>query len=112
MPAAACAAGDFDNDGWEDIFVGNLGRSRLYRNNGNGTFTDVAKGAGVAVETWATGCAFGDYDRDGDLDLYVAGYVNFDWSDPPPAGESAESNSKALPDSATSASPMSGSTGR
>ena len=104
-------AGDFDNDGWEDLYVGNLGRSRFYRNNGDGTFTDVAEDAGVAVETWATGCAFGDYDRDGDLDLYVAGYVDFDWNDPPPAGESAESNSEPPPDSGASMSRRTSSSG-
>jgi hypothetical protein len=80
-------AGDFDNDGWEDLYVTNLGSNRLYRNNGDGTFTDVAEHAGVAAQTWSTGCAFGDYDRDGRLDLYVAGYVEFDWKNPPPAGE-------------------------
>ncbi len=83
-------AGDFDNDGWADLYVVNLGKSRLYRNNGNGSFTDVAPEAGVQVDLWATGCAFGDYDRDGRLDLYVAGYVEFDWENPPPAGESSE----------------------
>jgi len=83
-------AGDFNNDGWPDLYVGNLGKSRLYRNNGDGTFSDVAERAGVAVDTWSTGCAFGDYDRDGRLDLYVAGYVEFDWKNPPPAGESSE----------------------
>ena len=80
-------AGDYDNDGWEDLYVTNLGVSRLYRNNGNGTFTDVAREAGVAVQTWATGCAFGDYNGDGRLDLYVAGYVDFDWDHPPPPGQ-------------------------
>ena len=80
-------AGDFDNDGWEDLFVSNLGKSRLYRNNGNGAFTDIAAEAGVQVDMWATGCAFGDYDADGRLDLYVATYVDFDWNHPPPSGE-------------------------
>lgn len=82
-------AGDFDDDGWEDLYVTNLGKARLYRNNRDGTFTDVAERAGVAVDTWSTGCAFGDYDRDGLLDLYVAGYVQFDWNHLPPAGESS-----------------------
>ncbi|MDA1313811.1 MAG: CRTAC1 family protein [Acidobacteria bacterium] len=83
-------AGDYDNDGWADLYVVNLGKSRLYRNNGDGSFTDIAPKAGVQVDLWATGCAFGDYDRDGLLDLYVAGYVDFDWDNPPPAGESSE----------------------
>jgi hypothetical protein len=83
-------AGDFDNDGDPDLYVTNLGRNRLYRNNGDGAFADVAEKAGVAVDTWSTGCAFGDYDRDGHLDLYVAGYVAFDWKNPPPAGESSQ----------------------
>src|SRR5439155_1552522 len=65
-------AGDFDNDGREDLYVTNFGRNRLYHNNGNGTFTDVGEAAGVAVEGWSTGCAFGDYDGDGRLDLFVA----------------------------------------
>ena len=77
-------AGDFDNDGWEDLFVTNYGKNRLYRNNRNGTFTDIAEKAGVTVGSWSTGCAFGDYDGDGKLDLFVAGYVDFDINNPPP----------------------------
>jgi hypothetical protein len=76
--------GDFDNDGWEDLYVTNFGKDRLYRNNGDGTFTDVAERAGVALGGWSTGCAFGDYDGDGRLDLFVAGYVDFDIDNPPP----------------------------
>jgi len=78
-------AGDFDNDGREDLFVTNFGRSRLYRNQGDGTFADVAEAAGVAVDGWSTGCAFGDYDGDGRLDLFVAGYVKLDPERLPPA---------------------------
>ena len=89
-------AGDFDNDGWTDLYVVNLGPSRLYHNRGDGRFVDVAAQAGVQVDLWATGCAFGDYDRDGRLDLYVAGYVAFDWDNPPPAGESSENSESAL----------------
>ncbi len=84
---AGVCVGDFDNDGWEDLYVTNLGVSRLYHNNADGTFTDVAEKAGVAVHTWATGCSFGDYNSDGRLDLYVAGYVDFDWNHPPPPGQ-------------------------
>ena len=79
-------AGDANNDGWEDLFVTNFGKSRLYVSAGDGTFEDVAGGAGVEIDAWSTGCAFGDYDGDGLLDLYVAGYVDFDWDNPPPPG--------------------------
>lgn len=77
-------AGDFDNDGWEDLYVTNFGKNRLYRNNHDGTFTDIAAQAGVSLGGWSTGCAFGDYDGDGRLDLFVAGYVDFDINNPPP----------------------------
>ncbi|MBO0859703.1 MAG: CRTAC1 family protein [Chloracidobacterium sp.] len=78
--------GDFDNDGWEDLYVSNFGRNRLYHNNHDGTFTDVAEKAGITVGSWSTGCAFGDYDGDGRLDLFVAGYVAFNLNDLPPSG--------------------------
>ena len=82
-------AGDYDNDGWTDLYVTNYGRSRLYHNNGNGTFTDVGEAAGVAVDGWSTGCAFGDYDGDGKLDLFVAGYIQLDPARLPPAPPAA-----------------------
>jgi hypothetical protein len=86
-------AGDFDNDGHQDLYVTNIGANRLYRSTGDGRFDDVAPAAGVAVESWSTGCAFGDYDGDGWLDLFVAGYVALDLAKlppPPPArGEAA-----------------------
>lgn len=77
------AVGDYDNDGWLDMFVSNYGVSRLYHNNGNGTFSDVAEKLGVARKGWSTGATFGDYDRDGRLDLFVPGYLEFDIEHPP-----------------------------
>ncbi|MGE0361751.1 MAG: CRTAC1 family protein [Vicinamibacterales bacterium] len=70
-----CAVGDYDNDGRLDIFVPNYGHNQLYRNNGDGTFTDVAAKVGLAVENHAVGSDWGDYDNDGDLDLSVISYV-------------------------------------
>jgi hypothetical protein len=64
------AVGDYDNDGWPDIYVGNYGKNRLYHNNHDGTFTDVAEKAGVVLGNWSTGATFGD-DGDGRLDLFV-----------------------------------------
>jgi hypothetical protein len=88
-----CAVGDFDNDGWPDLYVTNLGKNRLYHNNKNGTFTDVAEKAGVALDESSgsvvvdhTGATFGDYDGDGRLDLFVAGYIQYDFENPPLAG--------------------------
>jgi enediyne biosynthesis protein E4 len=77
--------GDYDNDGWEDLFVTYYGKNVLYHNNGNGTFTDVSAKAGVAGKgtRWNTGCAFVDYDRDGRLDLFVANYIEMDLATAP-----------------------------
>ncbi len=72
------AVGDYDNDGWPDIYLTCYGGNVLYHNNGDGTFTDVTKQAGVADGRWSTGAAFGDYDGDGFLDLMVANYVDLD----------------------------------
>ena len=80
---------DYDNDGWPDIYVGNYGKNRLYHNNHDGTFTDVAEKAGVALGNWSPGSAWGDYDGDGLLDLYVTGYVHFDRDNLPIAGTKA-----------------------
>src|ERR1700723_1451027 len=80
------AIGDYDNDGWPDIYVSNYGKNRLYHNNHDGTFTDVAEKAGVAVGKWSTGATFGDYDGDGRLDLFVPGYVHYDLDHPPVPG--------------------------
>ncbi|HTG62915.1 MAG TPA: CRTAC1 family protein [Terriglobia bacterium] len=70
--------GDYDNDGFDDLFVTYWGKNVLYHNNGDGTFTDVSEKAGVAGARtrWSTGCAFVDYDRDGHLDLFVANYID------------------------------------
>ena len=81
------AVGDYDNDGWPDIYVSNFGKNRLYHNNHDGTFTDLAEKAGVALGGWSTGPTWGDYDRDGLLDLFVPGYVKFDRDHPPMAGQ-------------------------
>jgi hypothetical protein len=72
--------GDYDNDGFEDLYVTYYGKNVLYHNNGNGTFADVSEKAGVAGngKSWGSGCAFVDYDRDGKLDLMVANYVDYD----------------------------------
>jgi hypothetical protein len=79
------AIGDYDNDGWPDIYVSNFGKNRLYHNNHDGTFTDVAEKAGVTLGNWSTGVTWGDYDGDGKLDLFVAGYVHYDLADQPAA---------------------------
>jgi enediyne biosynthesis protein E4 len=75
------AVGDYDNDGFDDIFITALGQSHLFHNNGNGTFTDVTKSAGLSgPNEFSTSAAWVDYDRDGKLDLVVANYVQ--WSLP------------------------------
>src|SRR5215467_14216613 len=79
----AVCAGDYDNDGFDDLFISYYGRNALYKNNGNGTFTDVSEKAGVAGKStgparWGSGAVFIDYDKDGDLDLFVANYIDLD----------------------------------
>ena len=76
--------GDYDNDGFEDVFVAGVHRNTLYHNNGDGTFTDVTERAGLAKtdpqygKLWAVGATWVDYDRDGLLDLFVVNYVQWD----------------------------------
>jgi hypothetical protein len=83
----ACV-GDYDGDGYDDLFVSYFGHNRLYRNRGNGTFEDATSAAGLengrgARPRWGTGCAFLDYDRDGRLDLFVANYIDLDLATAP-----------------------------
>ena len=71
--------GDYDNDGFDDIFITYYGHNVLYHNNGDGTFTDVTVKAGLRAHgqsRYGSGCTWVDYDRDGDLDLFVANYLN------------------------------------
>jgi hypothetical protein len=72
------AAGDYDGDGWQDLYITSYGRNILYHNNGNGTFTDVTDKAGVAAPGWSTSAVWFDYDNDGKLDLFVASFVYYD----------------------------------
>ena len=74
------AVGDYDGDGWPDLYVTQYPRSILYHNNGDGTFTDVTEKAGVAAPGWSTSAVWFDYDNDGRLDLLVGSFVDFDKS--------------------------------
>ena len=72
-----CLAADYDNDGDTDLYLTNFGRNQLYRNNGDGTFTDVTSHAGVGDSKWSVSASFGDFNLDGHLDLYVANYLDY-----------------------------------
>jgi enediyne biosynthesis protein E4 len=91
------AVGDYNNDGWDDIYVTCLGPNHLLKNNGDGTFTDVTKKAGVGDPRWSTGAAFVDYDNDGKLDLFVANYVDFDIDNLPEFGKDRTCQFKGIP---------------
>ena len=91
------ATGDYDNDGFTDIYVTCLGPNRLLRNTGKGTFTDETQKAGVTDPRWSTGAAFVDYDNDGKLDLFVANYVDFDVNNLPEFGKGRSCQFKGIP---------------
>jgi len=92
-------AGDYDNDGFDDLYVTYYGKNRLYHNQGNGTFKEVAETAGVSGngKQWGTGCAFVDYDRDGLLDIMVSNYVDFDLASTPAPGQGTSCMWKGVP---------------
>lgn len=93
--------GDYDNDGFDDLFVTYWGQNVLYHNNGDGTFSDVTEKAGLLEHgprpQWNTGCCFVDYDRDGHLDLFLANYVDFDLAHTPAPGQGTYCNWKGVP---------------
>jgi hypothetical protein len=91
--------GDYNNDGYEDIFCTYFGQNILYRNNGDGTFTDVTKAAALLNEQprWGAGCSFLDYNRDGHLDLFVSNYIRFSIEHAPVPGENTNCNWKGIP---------------
>ena len=92
------AVGDYDNDGWEDIYITYLDRGVLYHNNHDGTFADVTARAGVGnTGHWGTSAAFGDYDNDGKLDLYVTNYVDLDLDHLPEFGQGAFCQYRGIP---------------
>ena len=91
--------GDYDNDGWDDLFVGSWGHNILFHNNGDGTFTDVTKKAGLHGERtrWGSGCTWIDYDRDSYLDLFVCNYIELDIEKTPSPGETGYCQWKGIP---------------
>jgi enediyne biosynthesis protein E4 len=91
------AVGDYNNDGYDDIYVTCVGPNHLLKNMGNGTFTDVTESAGVGDPRWSAGAAFVDYDADGKLDLFVANYVAFDFNNLPEFGKGRLCQYKGIP---------------
>ncbi len=91
--------GDYDNDGWDDLFCTFWGKNILFHNNGNGTFSDVTRKAGLYQENgrWGTGCTFLDYDRDGHLDLFVCNFVKLDPDKPPSTKDASFCQWKGVP---------------
>jgi hypothetical protein len=97
--ASAVSVGDYDNDGFDDLFITCYGKNVLYHNNGDGTFTDVTEKAGLLQDTvrYASGCTWVDYDRDGKLDLFVAYYLDTTLEKLPRPGENADCRWKGVP---------------
>jgi hypothetical protein len=77
MQGMGVAVGDYDNDGWDDLYITGVGGNRLFHNDRNGRFSDVTSSAGVGDSGWSTSCAWLDYDNDGLLDLFVCHYVKW-----------------------------------
>lgn len=97
--ASGVTIGDYDNDGFEDLFLTYYGINALYRNRGNGAFEDVTAKAGLPIGDvrWGSGATFIDYDRDGDLDLFVSNYLKFDVATAPEPGKGANCFWKGIP---------------
>ena len=97
--AAGITVADYDNDGFDDIFITCWGQNILFHNQGDGTFKDVTKEAGLLHEgvRYGTGCTWVDYDRDGRLDLFVAHYVVFDREKIQPRGKNPACNWRGAP---------------
>jgi len=97
--ASAVTVGDYDNDGFDDLFITYYGQNVLYHNNGDGTFTDVTERAGLRqpATRYGSGCSWVDYDRDGRLDLFVANYLNTTLEKLPKPGENSDCTWKGVP---------------
>jgi enediyne biosynthesis protein E4 len=97
--ASSVCVGDYDNDGFEDLFCTYYGQNVLYHNNGDGTFSDVTEKAGLTNDPkrWGAGCTFIDFDRDGNLDLFVSNYLQFDFNTVKKPGDSSNCTWKTIP---------------
>ncbi len=97
--SSAVTVGDYDNDGFDDLFVTSYGHNVLYHNNGDGTFTDVTAKAGLRQDAvrYGSGCTWVDYDRDGHLDLFFANYLDTTLEKLPKPGENADCRWKGVP---------------